>query len=341
MDSNIKENFKKKLETFISWAEEQLDDKLNKLGWTKEKITEKFEAQAIDEGSRIVECKYNPGHRLPLKSLEKHHEKCSMLSEDYSLDDVKNQLPSSAFFYEKSSTVTSVFLDEKTLNEILQKQKYRESLIYGNNNANYCEWKKVAKTNDRSVTELSVAERLAIYDYVAERGRNDMQIKLEDLQSSTQNDKNDEPKQKSQLEILAEQRDYKRRRQSYRAKNVHITKKSYTEVLKEVIESHTHALNYTKDEKSEETTVIKEEKSLNYDRRRSRSKSTDSERSNRHHGRRQRSKSSTKRERSSSYDRKSKHKKSKKHKSSGKKSHHHHRRRHSETSKHRNSSEED
>lgn len=37
-------------------------------------------------------------------------------------------------------------------------------------------------------------------------------------------------KPKSQLEILAEMRDYKRRRQSYRAKNVHITKKSYTEV---------------------------------------------------------------------------------------------------------------
>lgn len=35
---------------------------------------------------------------------------------------------------------------------------------------------------------------------------------------------------KSHLEVLAEMRDYKRRRQSYRAKNVHITKKSYTEV---------------------------------------------------------------------------------------------------------------
>lgn len=36
---------------------------------------------------------------------------------------------------------------------------------------------------------------------------------------------------KSHLEIMAEMRDYKRRRQSYRAKNVHITKKSYTEVI--------------------------------------------------------------------------------------------------------------
>lgn len=35
---------------------------------------------------------------------------------------------------------------------------------------------------------------------------------------------------KTHLELMAEMRDYKRRRQSYRAKNVHITKKSYTEV---------------------------------------------------------------------------------------------------------------
>ena len=35
---------------------------------------------------------------------------------------------------------------------------------------------------------------------------------------------------KTHFEVLAEQRDYKRRRQSYRAKNVHITKRSAVEV---------------------------------------------------------------------------------------------------------------
>ncbi|XP_058687664.1 U11/U12 small nuclear ribonucleoprotein 48 kDa protein isoform X2 [Poecile atricapillus] len=47
---------------------------------------------------------------------------------------------------------------------------------------------------------------------------------------------------KSHLEILAEMRDYKRRRQSYRAKNVHITKKSYTEVIRDVIGVHMEEL---------------------------------------------------------------------------------------------------
>ena len=40
----------------------------------------------------------------------------------------------------------------------------------------------------------------------------------------------EEKKAKTYLEALAEQRDYRRRRQSYRAKNVHITKRSATEV---------------------------------------------------------------------------------------------------------------
>ena len=39
-----------------------------------------------------------------------------------------------------------------------------------------------------------------------------------------------EEQAKSHVEVLAEMRDYKRRRQSYRAKNVHITKRSATDV---------------------------------------------------------------------------------------------------------------
>ncbi|KFR15997.1 U11/U12 small nuclear ribonucleoprotein 48 kDa protein, partial [Opisthocomus hoazin] len=55
---------------------------------------------------------------------------------------------------------------------------------------------------------------------------------------------------KSHLEILAEMRDYKRRRQSYRAKNVHITKKSYTEVIRDVIGVHMEELSHHWQEES-------------------------------------------------------------------------------------------
>lgn len=53
-------------------------------------------------------------------------------------------------------------------------------------------------------------------------------ISAHTISQTTADDQQNEPKTK--LELMAEMRDYKRRRQSYRAKNVHITKKSYTEV---------------------------------------------------------------------------------------------------------------
>ncbi|KAF4087559.1 hypothetical protein AMELA_G00072050 [Ameiurus melas] len=48
--------------------------------------------------------------------------------------------------------------------------------------------------------------------------------------------------------------DYRRRRQSYRAKHVHITKKSYTEIIREVIDVHTRELAKLWQEEREEET---------------------------------------------------------------------------------------
>lgn len=77
------------------------------------------------------------------------------------------------------------------------------------------------------------------------------------------NQENSRKSPKSYLEILAEVRDYKRRRQSYRAKNVHITKKSYTEVIRDVISVHMEELgNHWKEEqgKAEGGAARKEER---------------------------------------------------------------------------------
>ena len=43
-------------------------------------------------------------------------------------------------------------------------------------------------------------------------------------------DQKNPAKEKTYLERLAEERDFKRKRQSYRAKNVHVTRKTHTEV---------------------------------------------------------------------------------------------------------------
>ncbi|KAK8756598.1 hypothetical protein V5799_000694 [Amblyomma americanum] len=104
----------------------------------------------------------------------------------------------------------------------------------------------VPLTMERCFSELTAPERFAIYDYVVERAKatnKSSAVKLEDLQISFEK-KADEDKQRppSELELKSQMRDYKRRRQSYRAKNVHITRKTYTEILREVIENQTEYL---------------------------------------------------------------------------------------------------
>ncbi|XP_031445077.1 U11/U12 small nuclear ribonucleoprotein 48 kDa protein isoform X2 [Phasianus colchicus] len=113
---------------------------------------------------------------------------------------------------------------------------------------------------------------------------------------------------KSHLEILAEMRDYKRRRQSYRAKNVHITKKSYTEVIRDVIGVHMEELsNHWQEEnrldnaemceggKSKSSGRKEDRRSASVDSRQSGGSSKDTERT-RH--RREGSRSPSKRKRS-------------------------------------------
>lgn len=110
---------------------------------------------------------------------------------------------------------------------------------------------EVPLNHKRSVCDLTQADRLALYDFVIEETKkkrsapqvieNDSDLFV-DLAAKVNQD-NSRKSPKSYLEILAEVRDYKRRRQSYRAKNVHITKKSYTEVIRDVIKVHMEELS--------------------------------------------------------------------------------------------------
>lgn len=56
------------------------------------------------------------------------------------------------------------------------------------------------------------------------------QAKLEAASGKQEEVKEVETKGKTYLQLLKEKRDYKRRRQNYRAKNVHITRRTPTEV---------------------------------------------------------------------------------------------------------------
>ncbi|XP_025904330.1 U11/U12 small nuclear ribonucleoprotein 48 kDa protein [Nothoprocta perdicaria] len=158
-----------------------------------------------------------------------------------------------SFFYEQRQ-VPTVTMDKDLQFRIVQ-QARAESAKEGAGYSQGCYSSvpvEVPQNHKRFTCDLTQADRLALYDYVVEETKkqrcrsqiteNDSDLFVDLAAKITQDDSQKGPK--SHLEILAEMRDYKRRRQSYRAKNVHITKKSYTEVIRDVIGVHMEELSH-------------------------------------------------------------------------------------------------
>lgn len=161
-----------------------------------------------------------------------------------------------------------------------------------------------------------MAERLAIHGHViqeasqqsAKRESNNEDLYVDLVAKLKKGDKQSGPK--SHLEVLAEMRDYRRRRQSYRAKNVHITKKSYTEVIREVIDIHSEELGRIWQEVKDEESKASQQSSHRGSNEKDRSASVESRESRissrDEHGHKQHRKRSRSRKRSRERKHKSK-----------------------------------
>ncbi|NXX78011.1 SNR48 protein, partial [Urocolius indicus] len=199
-----------------------------------------------------VPCPYDVNHRVPRASLDRHVASCRLRKMGYSAEE-EAEMYDSSFFYEKLK-VPSIAMD-KDLQFHIVKQARAQSAKEGTgySEASYSLLPvEVPQNHKRFTCDLTQADRLALYDYVVEETKkqrsrsqiteNDSDLFVDLAAKITQDDSQKGPK--SHLEILAEMRDYKRRRQSYRAKNVHITKKSYTEVIRDVIGVHMEELSH-------------------------------------------------------------------------------------------------
>ncbi|XP_006823102.1 uncharacterized protein LOC102801382 [Saccoglossus kowalevskii] len=201
------------LSSFISENNRRIDKLLADLQWDRDTLK--------NTDVTMTTCPVDESHRVPSKSLDKHKELCSWIQQGYTREDYDNQLPSSHFYYKDSLSVVPVLIDKTLQSQIL-------SSTPGSN------VKDVAKTNHRAELDLTCQERVAIYDYVVDKAKkmNKKSVSVSQLEfdhAAMNQDSDAKSKSKSKLEILAELRDYKRRRQSYRGKNVHITRKSNTE----------------------------------------------------------------------------------------------------------------
>ncbi|KAH9383673.1 hypothetical protein HPB48_025439 [Haemaphysalis longicornis] len=210
------------LKSLIQTSEKQLNAILESLKWSKDDVLKK---------TGYVMCPYDPGHTMPAASLNAHLDLCAYLREGYSRQEKEAAPPSSHFFYTNSTSVVPVLIDMETQTKIITNAALR-----GDVPAEVCQKVKsgVPLTMERCFSELTPPERFAIYDHVVERGKatnKTSSVRLEDLQVDFEKKPTaDEQRPPSQLELKSQMRDYKRRRQSYRAKNVHITRKTYTEL---------------------------------------------------------------------------------------------------------------
>ncbi|XP_059584580.1 U11/U12 small nuclear ribonucleoprotein 48 kDa protein [Alligator mississippiensis] len=202
------------------------------------------------EDDKVV-CPYDANHQMPKSSLEKHVVSCRLRKLDYSKEE-EAEMYDSSVFYEKVNIPTVVM--DKDLQFHVMKQA---RILSAKEGGSYSQGAssllpvEVPQNHKRFICDLSQADRLALYDYVVEETKkqrsrsqfteNDSDLFVDLAAKISQDDSQKGPK--SHLEILAEMRDYKRRRQSYRAKNVHITKKSYTEVIRDVIAVHMEELS--------------------------------------------------------------------------------------------------
>ncbi|XP_022442328.1 U11/U12 small nuclear ribonucleoprotein 48 kDa protein [Monodon monoceros] len=238
---------REELSEFVESCCRTLEEVTASLGWSLDRLDPGEEEAAEDE---VAICPYDSNHRMAKSSLAKHVVSCRLRKLGYTKGE-EGKMYNSDFFYENAK-IPSV-----TLNKDSQFQIIKQARDAVGNDGDYYNQRmysslpvEVPLNHKRFVCDLTQADRLALYDFVIEetkKKRSDSQIIENDSDlfvdlAAKVNQDNSRKSPKSYLEILAEVRDYKRRRQSYRAKNVHITKKSYTEVIRDVINVHMEEL---------------------------------------------------------------------------------------------------
>ncbi|XP_007524315.1 U11/U12 small nuclear ribonucleoprotein 48 kDa protein [Erinaceus europaeus] len=295
------------LSEFVESCCRTLEEVTTSLGWSLDELDAGEAESAEDE---VVICPYDSNHHMPRSSLARHMVSCRLRKLGYTKEE-EEKMYNPEFFYENVN-IPSITLNKDSQFQIITQARNavgKDGDCY--NQRIYSSLPiEVPLNHKRVVCDLTQADRLALYDFVIEetkKKRSDSHILENDSDlfvdlAAKVNQDNSRKSPKSYLEILAEVRDYKRRRQSYRAKNVHITKKSYTEVIRDVINVHMEELsNHWQEEQKAEEDAEKNEgrRSASADSRQSGGSYLDAECS-RH--RRNRSRSPHKRKRNKDKD---------------------------------------
>jgi len=128
----------------------------------------------------------------------------------------------------------------KSDNIKLNNEEFKRNKKYKSKVINHDNLSDIAYIENRTPLIVTLPSTISPLDYSSiedyalkirnERGVAEPTEVIQQIEKSKQGDR-----QKSTLELLAEKRDYKRRRQTYRAKNTHLTKRTPTQVARDII----------------------------------------------------------------------------------------------------------
>ncbi|KAK9960865.1 hypothetical protein ABG768_008699 [Culter alburnus] len=229
------------LTDFTESCQAELRDLFDSLGWSQELDTHAVQMEV---------CPFDPNHTVPRERMEKHKAACQLSQLGYSKEEQAEMFDPSVY-YEKAN-IPSITMDKDTFRQVILQTRenapHVSSAGLHTQSDTSTDLPDIPQNHKRALCDLTVAERMAVYDHViqeasqqsAKRESNNEDLYVDLVAKLKKGEQQSGPK--SHLEVLAEMRDYRRRRQSYRAKNVHITKKSYTEVIREVIDIHSGEL---------------------------------------------------------------------------------------------------
>ncbi|XP_012282915.1 U11/U12 small nuclear ribonucleoprotein 48 kDa protein [Orussus abietinus] len=212
--SEARERELQDLDSFVEHSEKDLLEIIHALGWTKESI--------FNKTSDFINCPFNDSHRMTENSFERHLEACQWKAEGYNEQDIPLSIVNSS-----SNSSAAIMFDEQLQDDVLAAAKIQNpAMKVGVGD------RLIPRTSDRLVADFTSDERKALYDHViANTVKPDIGDDIADINRLKSDG---EPKKMSFLELLAQERNLKRRRAKHRG--VHTNKKSHVEILREVIE---------------------------------------------------------------------------------------------------------
>ncbi|CAO3666853.1 hypothetical protein G6F70_004246 [Rhizopus microsporus] len=116
------------LSKHIEEANDRINKVLDRLGWTREHVKQKYK-----ERDQLQTCPINKRHKVPSKSFNEHYKRCLLKSSGFYIKKkrVNKASPqSSLFFYKDSPSVISfITQDENTCNTVQESEIDQEKTV--------------------------------------------------------------------------------------------------------------------------------------------------------------------------------------------------------------------